>query len=103
MSARRAWLGKTPVRSPTARRGGFKAFHLGSFSNRLGSRAVNIILFRPFAARRARRRRFQPPCTDGTLNGSPLPSHAGQAGPAAETGFWHRLSQDFWAVAAVPP
>src|SRR5262252_9425250 len=51
MSARRAWLGRTPVRRPTARHGGFKVFHLGSFSNRLGSRAVNIILDRPFAAR----------------------------------------------------
>src|SRR5215470_6290533 len=75
ISARRAWLGRTPVRGPRARRG-CKAFHLGSFSNRLGSRAVNIILVRPYVARvpgttRGRRVRT------GTLSGSPIPSHAG--------------------------
>src|SRR5262245_31254515 len=77
ISARRAWLGRTPVRRPTARRAGFKAFHLGSFSNRLGSRAVNIILVRPFAARGFRARDSQPTGPDGTLSGSPNPRHAG--------------------------
>src|SRR6476619_7412788 len=53
ISACRAWLGRTPVRGPTARREEVTAVHLGSFSNRLGDRAVNIILDRPSAARAA--------------------------------------------------